>query len=131
MSSLRICRDVAALDDSVVDEFLEFIRREKRNEFFREFYSIASFFKHADRDPGSLLDFPPDLPEFNEVLILLVGWTFQKAFEVPSRNFILHLAILIQMAQEGRVGVALCAFFGTLVLRQLWADQCARRSGAF
>jgi hypothetical protein len=87
MSSLRICRDVCALDDSVVDEFLAFIRPEKRNEFFGLFYSIASFLKHANRDHDLQLDFPPDLPKFNEILILLVEWRFQRAFKAPSRNF--------------------------------------------
>jgi hypothetical protein len=94
MSSLRICRDVRALNGSIVDEFQVIVRPEKTNEFFRLFYSIASFFKHADRDQDSLLDFPHDLPKHNERLTMLVAYTFQQAFNAPSKNFIVHAAVL-------------------------------------
>ena len=94
MSALRICRDVCALDNSVVDEFQKFIMPGKQKEFFNIFYSIASFSKHADRDHDSLLDFSPDLPQFNAKLIMLVDWTFQRAFKVPTKNIIVHAANL-------------------------------------
>jgi hypothetical protein len=95
MSSMHICRDVCKHNGTGIDdEFQNLIKPGKTKEFFAMFYSIASYFKHADKDVESLLDFPPDLPKGNESLIMLVTHTFEKAFNVTSKNFFIHIAKL-------------------------------------
>ena len=132
MSSLRNCRDVRARKSSIVDEFQAIVRPENTNEFFRLFYSTASFFKHADRHHDSLLDFPHELPKHNERLIMLVAYTFQQAFNVDSKNFIVHAAVLcfmklhqnivIPVSNEAKIYDQTLALLDTTVLQNTIRD---------
>lgn len=96
MSALRICRDVLK-SKGFTDDIEKIIKPEFRNQFYAIFYSIASFFKHADRDPNAFLEPSPDLEKGNELLVIIVAEFLKDAFGTINKNLYVHLATLYNM----------------------------------
>lgn len=92
MHSLRTCLDVIK-SKGVTDIFERIIKPGQRGHFFKNFYGIASFLKHANQDPNALLELSPNLPKGNEALIVIATTCFCDAFGEKIGNLILHAAM--------------------------------------
>ena len=93
MSSLPTCLDILK-SKGVPDIFERIIKPDQRDHFFKKFYSIASFLKHADKDPDELSEISPNLSKGNETLIVIATICFCDAFGKKIENLIVHAAML-------------------------------------
>jgi hypothetical protein len=97
MSAFRICRDIVSNNRPDYDPISSLIRPDWRKSYLSKISEVASYLKHADKDWNSILEVPYVLLEQNETFILITAAYYELAFETPTDNPFIHLAMMIMI----------------------------------
>ena len=91
MSSARILNDMTKQSESSFSYRIEdYIRPGREKEFFSHFNKAANFFKHADRDPGDVLENFDE--ETNQYLLMITASLYANITGKPTKSMSFYFA---------------------------------------